>query len=183
MTNRQRALPRRWLTTDERMGDRLWIAIERLPEGDSGIVFRHYATAEDDRRVLAHAVATECRSRDIMLAIAGDSRLAEETGADFVHNPRAVGTLPFSMPVHDLAEAIAARDTRAAMVFVSPVHATRSHPGKAPLGAHRAGEIAKAASIPAIALGGMNDAAFAALPAGLFHGWAGIDAWIGGEQG
>jgi thiamine-phosphate pyrophosphorylase len=180
MTNRQTALPRRWLMTDERLGDALWTAIARLPEDDSGIVFRHYATAKDERRRLARAVSKECRSRGIMLAVGGDTKLAEEVGASFVHNPVAVDALLLSMSVHDLVEAAGARARGASLVFVSPVHATRSHPGKTPLGAHCAGEIAQAAGVPAIALGGMNEAAFRALPAGLFHGWAGIDAWIGG---
>jgi thiamine-phosphate pyrophosphorylase len=182
MTNRQRALPRRWLMTDERMGDRLWTAIARLPDGESGIVFRHYATPAEDRRKLARQVAEVCRSRDIMLAIAGDSRLAEEVDSDLVHNPQELGALPFSISAHSLAEAVNARATGAALVFISPVHATRSHPGETALGPHRAADIARAAGVPAIALGGMDEAAFARLPAGVFHGWAGIDTWIGDEK-
>ena len=42
MTDRQRPWPRAWLMTDERMGERLWEAIDRLPVKHSGIVFRHY---------------------------------------------------------------------------------------------------------------------------------------------
>lgn len=182
MSDRQRALPRQWLMTDERIGDRLLAAIARLPEGDSGIVFRHYATADEDRRMLAREVATECRSRDIMLAIAGDYRLAQEVGADLVHNPKGASPLPFSMSVHNVSEAAATRTRGPALIFVSPVHATRSHLGETPLGPHRAAEIAKAAGVPAIALGGMDETAFAAMPPGVFHGWAGIDAWIGDEQ-
>ena len=182
MANRQRALPRRWLMTDERIGDRLWTVIARLPDGESGIVVRHYASAQDDRRKLAHAVAKECRSRGIALAIAGDPKLAEELEADLLHNPAAPSPLRFSMSVHNYEEAVAARSKGASLIFVSPVHATRSHVDTAPLGPRRAAEIAKAADVPAIALGGMHETAFAALPAGVFYGWAGIDAWIGEEK-
>jgi thiamine-phosphate pyrophosphorylase len=181
MIIRQRALPRRWLMTDERIGDRLWAAIARLPKDDSGIVFRHYAMADDDRRKLAHELAEDCRSRGIMLAIATNSGLAEEVGADLVHNPKTPCALPVSMSVHSLADAAVAQAEEAALIFISPVHATQSHPGQAPLGPRHAAEIARVAAVPAIALGGMNDTAFAALPAGAFYGWAGIDAWIGGE--
>src|SRR5439155_26981070 len=35
-------LPRLWLMTDERQGDGLWAALERMPRG-AGVVFRHYS--------------------------------------------------------------------------------------------------------------------------------------------
>ena len=50
MTARQTDWPREWLMTDERMGDRLWTAIDRLPIKHSGIVFRHYATPPEVQR-------------------------------------------------------------------------------------------------------------------------------------
>ena len=37
--------------TDERLGDGLWAALERLPKG-SGVVFRHYGLAPAERRAL-----------------------------------------------------------------------------------------------------------------------------------
>jgi thiamine-phosphate pyrophosphorylase len=61
---------------------------------------------------------------------------------------------------------------------VSPVHETRSHPGRKPLGPELAIEIARAAGIPAIALGGMNAQNFTPLEREGFYGWAGIDAWL-----
>ena len=51
MTARQTAWPRTWLMTDERLGVRLWEAIDRLPS-DSGIVFRHYSLGAAARRAL-----------------------------------------------------------------------------------------------------------------------------------
>jgi hypothetical protein len=73
--------------TDERMGDRLWTAIERMPIKHSGIVFRHYSVAEDMREVLARRIADICHRRRIALAVAGDEELAVTVGADLVHNP------------------------------------------------------------------------------------------------
>jgi thiamine-phosphate pyrophosphorylase len=64
------------------------------------------------------------------------------------------------------------------LVFVSPVRATTSHPGQPPLGPERAGEIARATGVPAIALGGMDAEKFALLEREGFYGWAGIDAWL-----
>ena len=49
MTARQRDWPRAWLMTDERMGDRLWTAIDRLPIKHAGIVFRRYSLLDEAR--------------------------------------------------------------------------------------------------------------------------------------
>ena len=178
MTARQRAWPRQWLMTDERLGEHLWPAIARLPNGEAGVVFRHHATPPQERSTLALRVAQACRERGFVLAIARDPDLARELGAELVHNPRQPTELPFSMSVHTLEEARDARRLGAALVFVSPVSATRSHPGRAPLGPELAMRIALAAEVPAIALGGMNATAFADLPVNAFEGWAAIDAWL-----
>ena len=178
MSDRQRAWPRHWLMTDERIGDRLWEAIDRLPDGQSGIVFRHYRTDSGTRTELGRRIAEICRNRGFALAVAGDGDLARSLGADSIHNPsEPPPDLPFSMPVHSLGEAQAAREAGAALVFVSPVHSTRSHPGAKPLGPALALEIARAANVPAIALGGMDAARFGDVRSG-FHGWAAIDAWL-----
>ena len=179
MTARQTAWPRTWLMTDERLGARLWEAIDRLPK-DSGVVFRHYALTPAERISLAAEVASTCRSRGFALAVAADAHLARSAGADLIHNPPVLPTgLPFTRAVHSLAEAETAAQDGASLVFISPIFATRSHPGGKSLGREAAGRIAKAAGIPAIALGGMNTQRFAQMKG--FYGWAGIDAWLGEE--
>ena len=179
MTARQTAWPRTWLMTDERLGARLWEAIDRLPK-NSGVVFRHYKLAPAERVSLAAQVASTCRTRGFAMAVASDADLARAVGADLIHNPPALPTgLPFSRAVHSLAEAAAAAQDGAALVFISPIFATRSHPGGQSLGREAAGRIAKAAGVPAIALGGMNPRRFTQMAR--FHGWAGIDAWLGEE--
>jgi thiamine-phosphate pyrophosphorylase len=165
--------------TDERMGDRLWSAIDRLGSNESGVVFRHYATEPDVRASLARRVAYICHRRNLGLAIARDLELARLLDAALVHNPREpVSELSFSRSVHSIEEAERARSDGAALVFVSPVHATSSHPGHKPLGEPLALEIARTAAAPAIALGGMNAQNFATLERNGFYGWAGIDAWM-----
>jgi thiamine-phosphate pyrophosphorylase len=165
--------------TDERMGERLWEAIDRLPIKHSGIVFRHYATPTEVRATLAGRIADICHRRSLTLAIAGDVDLARALGADLVHNPpESTHGLPFSRAVHSLEQAQAARGEGAALVFVSPVYPTRSHPGRKPLYRPLAVRIAKAAGAPAIALGGMNALKSARMEREGFHGWAGIDAWM-----
>lgn len=172
MTPRQ-PLPRRWLMTDERLGDRLFEAVQRLPEG-GGIVFRHYTLPPGERRTLFEEVKASARARRLMLLVAGSAEEAEAWGADGNH---ARGLLPATTaPAHDLAEIRAAERAGAAMVFLSPVFGTRSHPGAPALGAERFAALAAATHLPVIALGGMNEHRFAELEGA--YGWAGIDAWL-----
>ena len=179
MTARQMTWPRQWLMTDERLGERLWTAIDRLPAEQAGIVVRHYDLAPLERAVLAERIAHICRRRGLTLAVGRDQDLGRTVGADLVHNPGRVPLdLPFSRAVHSLAEADAARVHGAALVFVSPVRATRSHPGRKPLSRALARRIAEAAGAPAIALGGMDEVLFPQFARDGFYGWAGIDAWI-----
>ena len=179
MTSRQRPWPRAWLMTDERMGDRLWTAIDRLPGKHAGIVFRHYATPADVRITLAGRIADICHRRSLALAIAADADLARTLGADLVHKPTGpTHGLPFSRAVHSVDEAEAAKAEGAAIVFVSPVYPTTSHPDRKPLHRSLALKIAKAAGVPAIALGGMDSLKSARLEREGFYGWAGIDAWL-----
>ena len=176
MKARQQSWPRIWLMTDERMGERLWEAVERLPEG-AGIVFRHYSLPAEQRAKLAEQLAESAKKRGITFAVAGDVELAKRTRAQLVHNPTCDTTgLPWSRSVHSLEEAEAAKG--AALVFVSPIYATRSHPGQEPLGPGLAAKIAREAGVSAVALGGMDAEKFAQLEREGFYGWAGIDAWL-----
>jgi thiamine-phosphate pyrophosphorylase len=119
------------------------------------------------------------RRRGALLAVAGDAVLARDLGAELVHNPKgpALGR-PFSRSVHDEAEAEAAAREGAALVFVSPVYPTRSHPLATALGERRAARLAALAGVPAVALGGVKAAAWPRLRDLGFAGWAGIDAWL-----
>lgn len=178
MTGRQRPWPRQWLMTDERIGEQLWEAIDRLPVG-SGIVFRHYSAEPQERAALAQKIARTCRDRRLTLAVARDEELARAVGADLVHNPaKPLSDLPFSVAVHSVREADAAREAGAALVFVSPIYPTRSHPRQQPLSEDHAVHIARAAAVPAIALGGVDAGKFERLQHQGFHGWAAIDAWL-----
>ncbi len=170
--------PTEWLMTDERIGDRLWDAIDRLPES-AGVVFRHYATPDEQRAALAGRVADICKARGLTLAIARDITLATSLEAVLVHNPVGdPGGLQTSRAAHSAEEARLAVEAGAALIFLSPLFATRSHPDRKPLSRNIARQIAAACPAPVIALGGMNRARFEELRPDGFHGWAGIDAWL-----
>jgi thiamine-phosphate pyrophosphorylase len=163
--------PRLWLMTDERQGEGLWTALERLPPG-AGIVFRHFTLSAAPRRALFAKVKAIARRRRLVLVVAGKPL----PGGDGVHNRRGAGIRTAS--AHNLRELRAAELAGADLVFLSPVYATRSHPEARPLGPRRFALIAHQARVPVIALGGMNAARFRALNGA--YGWAGIDAWTSG---
>ena len=177
MEARQTPWPRAWLMTDERLGDRLWEALANLPEGAGGVVFRHYSLGETERLALGREVAANADARGITLAVAGSNSLAEQLGAQLVHNPDTAGTLRMSLAVHDNAEATAAKNSGASLAFVSPVFPTLSHPDRGALGVDPAWALAELAGCPAIALGGMDAERFRAL-GNRFYGYAGIDCWL-----
>ena len=178
MDSRQQSWPRMWLMTDERMGERLWEAADGLPAG-AGIVVRHYSLSPESREALARRLAEVARTRAVTLSVARDVELARRCEAQLVHNPVGnPGEIPFSRAVHSFEEAKGAKAEGAALVFVSPVLPTRSHPGSPALGVRQAAKIAGAAGAPAIALGGVNKENFAELESAGFYGWAAIDAWL-----
>lgn len=180
MAANQPPWPRQWLMTDERIGDRLWEAVGRLPKG-GGIIFRHYGLGDADRLELGLDLAERAHERNLLLGVAGSRQLADRLGAALVHNPEGPCKLPTSMAVHNDAEARAARKAGAALAFIAPVFTTRSHPARPALGVDRAVDLAALTGCPAIALGGMDEARFAELESahpGAFHGFAGIDCWL-----
>lgn len=166
-----RTLPTRWLMTDERQGEGLWAALERLPRG-AGVVFRHHATPAGERKRLFARVRSVARRRNLVLIRAGGAGFAGENG---VHGRRGDGLVTW--PVHSRREAIAAWRAGADVAFVSPLFATRSHPGVRGVGAMRAAEYARGLPLWVVALGGMTERRFAAVRGLGFDGYAAIDAW------
>ncbi|MHA6718538.1 thiamine phosphate synthase [Sphingomonas sp. RS6] len=171
MRPRHPPIPRLWLMTDPRMGERLWDALEHLPRG-SGVIFRHYQLSPAERRALFARIAAVARRRGLVLVRAGDTRFRGEAGT---HGGRGAGLTTW--PVHSRAEAIAAIRAGAGALLVSPVFATRSHPGARTLGVVRFGMLIRGLGVPVIALGGMNPASARRLSRLGIHGWAAIDAW------
>jgi len=163
---RRQPLPRLWLMTDERQGEKLWEALERLPKG-AGVVFRHYGLAPGERRKLFERVRKVARRRRLFLLAGGGLR------SDGSHGGRGRGFR--SASAHGLAELKTAERSGADLIFLSPAFPTRSHPGARALGPVRFGLIAGQARIPVIALGGMDRRRARRLPQ--IYGWAGIDVW------
>jgi len=169
-------LPRIWLMTDERLLD-LDAAIAKLPRG-SGIVFRHYSLAPDDRFVLFKHVRRKAKARRHVVVLADRPALARHWGANGAHDRsshRSAGLRTCS--VHSIRERVAAQRAAADLIFVSPVYATRSHPGAKALGLRRARQIAGPHWNRTILLGGMTERRFRKSGLPRAYGWAAIDAF------
>lgn len=155
MTPRQ-TVPRQWLVADRRLGENLWRVLESLPPG-SGVLILFAEMPRPARARLLRRVRSIAARRKLLLADEAEGEAAR---------------------VHGMAELRRAQSRRVPLLFVSPVFATRSHPGRAPLPPMRAAALTRLAKAPAIALGGMDERRFKRVERLGFQGWAGIDAWL-----
>ena len=164
--------------TDERITrESLLHALHSLPRG-AGVVFRHYSLAPTARRALFLEVRTIAKRRRLVLLLAGRAPKAQAWGADGWHGrTRGPASMLHSAPAHNIREVRLAEASGADVLFVSPVFATRSHPGHAALGRVRFVALARKARRPVIALGGMTPARWRGIAATSAYGWAAIDAW------
>lgn len=180
MTDRHRKnLPDLWLMTDERVADAtLLAAITRLPRGRAGIVFRHYRTPAAQRRALFAQVATIAHRRRLMIVLAGTARVAAAWKADGWHGPdnrTACRPLIHSRAAHTLREIKAATQSRADLLFLSPLFPTRSHPDALALGRSGFAALVRHSTLPIIALGGVRSHHQRQLKSLGASGWAAID--------
>ena len=174
------SIPPVWLMTDERIAPGVLMrAISRLPRG-SAVVVRHYGLALEERRALFERVRRAARRRGCIVLLAGEALLAKRWGADGHHGrsrrPAMAGRRWLhSAPVHGHRELREAVRNGADVVLISPLFATRSHPGAAPLGAVRFAALARQSLVPVIALGGVHPRHAALVRALGAVGFAAID--------
>jgi thiamine-phosphate pyrophosphorylase len=173
---RKKPLPRLWLITDERNDARLDAALAALPHG-LGVIYRHYHLADAARLARFRALRRAARARGHVVVLADSALTAREWGADGIYGapralvPRRAGLLHLAT-VHNPREIALANRLGADAVLLSPVFATRSHPGGSSLGSVRFRLMARLAHVPVIALGGMTPARARALR---WEAWAAID--------
>jgi thiamine-phosphate pyrophosphorylase len=168
-----------FFTDPERTPDPASI-VRRLPR-ETAVIYRHFGAA--DRVVVARRLARICKSRGLVLLIAADPSLARRVGAAGVHWPekrlsrwRRCGLTTAS--AHS-AEAVA-RATAMGVdaCILGPVFPSQSPSATRPLGPFRASQLARAAAIPVIALGGVNKKTGARLIGRGFAGLAAVEALI-----
>jgi len=147
-----------------------------MPRG-SGFIYRHYHLPDAQRWARFHELKRSAKARDHTVILADSALTAREWGADGIYGaPRALypkrRDLIQLATVHSLRELAEAHRKGADGALISPVFATRSHPGGTVLGPARFRMLAQHAQIPVIALGGMKPARARALQ---WPRWAAID--------
>lgn len=153
------------MTDPERVPDALKAA-ENLPE-HSALIYRHFGAPE--REFMAHRLRQVCFDRGVQFLVGADEELARDCGADGLHLSERV--LDDARILHirypdwiltgathsELALAKAAKLGLDAG-FVSPVFASESPSAGEALGVTRFTDMTLSATVPVIALGGINSA-------------------------
>lgn len=151
------------MTDDARLSDPL-AAAAALPRGSLVVV----RAREDAKRArLASLLAPMARTQNLILLIASDPALAVRAAADGLHLPESMGgqashwraarpSWLITVSVHSLRAAGNVKHADA--LFIAPVFATDSHPGREGLSPLRANAIARLSRIPIYALGGIDAA-------------------------
>jgi thiamine-phosphate pyrophosphorylase len=176
------ALPPLCLMTDDRRLEDPVAAALALPRG-SLVVAR--AREAEARTSLVSALKAAARARDLILLVAADPALAARSGADGVHLPeKRAGEIAhwraahpgwlITVAAHSLAALARCRGADA--VFLAPIFATGSHPGRSSLNAVRANAIAKSSPTPVYALGGVDAQNASRLSGENYAGLAAISA-------
>ena len=176
MAVRNSTLPLVWLISDERNDAGLEAALARLPRG-SGIIYRHYHLPDRERWQRFRTLRHVARAYGHTIVLSDSAITAREWGADGIYGsprslwPRRDGLLHLAT-AHDIRELGLANRLGADAVLLSPVFATKSHPGRSTLGPARFRLLAQHSRAPVIALGGMTKARARTLN---WPRWAAID--------
>jgi len=162
---RGRFPPPLWLFTDPARTPDLDAALQRLPRGLCGVVFRHDGVP--NRPELLRRVGRICRRRGLALAVAGERSGAPAFAGRHLRagSGGRGGAVFLTSSAHSRAELVRARRAGAALAFVSPAFPTESHPGGLALGPVRWGRLTRAAGMPVMALGGVSGRSVRRLPA------------------
>jgi thiamine-phosphate pyrophosphorylase len=153
-----------------------------LSAGCRWVSVREKDLSADDQVALARILLPTARRHGACLTVHGDAALAKACGADGVHLPagsdparsRAVlgaGKL-IGVSIHTVTEAQAIDPGAVDYAIAGPAYETASKPGYGPeIGRKGLAEIAQAARVPVLAIGGINVArvaeVLAAGPAGI----------------
>jgi thiamine-phosphate pyrophosphorylase len=138
-----------------------------LAAGCRWVSVREKDLSADDQIALARTLLPMARRHGARLSVHGDAALAKACGADGVHLPaggdpamsRAVlgaGKL-IGVSIHTVTEAEAIDPSAVDYAIAGPAYETASKPGYGPeIGRKGLAEIARAARVPVLAIGGIN---------------------------
>ena len=172
------------LVTDRRQARRPLVEVvgAALVAGCRWVSVREKDLPEEEQIALARMLMPMARRHGARLMVHGDAALAKACGADGVHLPsgsdlaaaRALLGVDklVGVSIHIVTEAQALDPTVIDYAIAGPAFETASKPGYGPeIGRKGLGEIARAARVPVLAIGGINVArvaeVLAAGPAGI----------------
>ncbi len=155
--------------------------VARTLPAKAALILRDYDAP--DREALAKRLQSICADRGVLFLVGGDRALAEKIGADGAHfpawmTPESLSPMITSAACHNDAEIQRAGDAKVDLALVSPVFQTRSHPGQQSLGADAFKLMARRASIPVLALGGVDETNVRQLAGPNVAGFAAISAFL-----
>lgn len=170
------SLPPIWLVSDARNDAQLEKALARLPRA-SGFIYRHYHLSDPERWERFIHLRRIAKRHGHVVILADSALTAREWGADGIYGaPRALTPRRLELlklaSAHNMREMALANRLGADAVLLSPVFATRSHPGAPHLGRARFRLLTQRAHMPVIALGGLTHKRARALD---WRFWAAID--------
>jgi len=171
------------MTDDERLPDPL-AAARALPRGSMVVARSRDVRSLDE---LSRALLKIARRNGLAVLIAGDPMLAAHLGADGFHLSEArAGEAAYwrarypaqviTASVHSFRALLRAQRLPVDAVFLSPIFATRSHPGRAVLTPERANPFARMTTVPIYALGGIDVRNARLLSSDTFAGIAAVGA-------
>src|SRR5580704_3470590 len=158
------------------------VVARALAAGCRWVSLREKDLPEDDQIALARTLAQLTRRHGARLSVHGDAALAKACGADGVHLPSASDPAAsrallgpdklIGVSIHTVTEAEAIDPGTVDYAIAGPAFETASKPGYGPeIGRKGLAEIAGAARVPVLAIGGINAArvaeVLAAGPAGV----------------
>jgi thiamine-phosphate pyrophosphorylase len=159
------------LVTDRRQSRRSLEAIiaAALGAGCRWISLREKDLPPDEQILLARSLSPMAHANGAKLVMHADAALAVRAGADGVHlpsggDPAAARALMGSdrmvgISIHTVPEAAAINPAHVDYVLAGPAFETASKPGYGPeIGRKGLAEIAQAARVPVLAIGGVNTA-------------------------
>ncbi len=161
--------------------------VPRLPRG-AGLVYRPFGAI--DRLHEGKKLASACRSGKVMFLVGGDPGLAARLGARGLHLPERdsgrAGDIRrwrrrflVTAAAHDAPAVLRACRAGVEAVVISPAFASASLSAGRPHGARRLAQLARLASAPAVALGGVNRRTISRLALTGVGGVAMVEAVVG----
>ncbi len=161
--------PPLFLVTDRRQARRplTEVVAAALAGGCRWVSLREKDLPDDEQVLLARRLLPKIRAAGARLLIHGETALAGLAGADGVHLPAGADAAAaraqlgrgklIGISIHTVGEAAAIEPTRVDYALAGPAFETPSKPGYGPeIGRKGLAEIARAAPVPVLAIGGIN---------------------------